>query len=245
LDSALADAHASLALARMYGAWDFTGAEQEFETAIALDPDYPIARYWYAELLMVLGRYDEAVEQARRGVELAPAAAIAQHLLGWALLGAGSRDSGLAAERRAVELEPDFLFPYGALASAAVRDGRYEEAERLWLRGGTPPPIARAAILYAQDPGNQARAIELIGELVGGGTPPDPANVAIAYGAIGAADSAAAWFERGVEQRTELTLLTIWDAYYAPEVVSDPRILELQRRMGLPVPRPGGQAADR
>jgi serine/threonine-protein kinase len=238
LDSTVADAHASLALARMYGAWDFVDAEREFEAAIVLDPDYPIARYWYAELLMVLGRYDEAVEQARRGVELAPAAAIAQHLLGWALIEAGSLDSGVAAERRAVELEPDFWFPYGPLARVAEREGRYEEARRFHIRGGAPPPFAEAFVLYARDPKNQARAIELIAGYVAGGAPPDPANVAAAYGAIGAADSAVVWYERGFEERTELTLLTIWDAFFAPEIMNDPRILELQRRMGLPVPRP-------
>jgi tetratricopeptide (TPR) repeat protein len=238
LDSTLADAHASLALARMYGAWDFASAEREFEAAIALDPDYPIARYWFAELLMVLGRYDEAVEQARRGVELAPASAIAQHLLGWALIGSGSLDSGLAVERRAVELEPGFWFPYQALARAAEREGRYEQAESLWVRGGSPPPLARASVMYARNPANQRRAIELVGEYVGGGTPPDPANVAVAYALVGAIDSAVAWYERGVEQRTELTLLTIWDAFYAPGMTDDPRIIELHRRMGLPVPRP-------
>ena len=40
----------------------------------------------------------------------------------------------------------------------------------------------------------KARAIELIAGYVAGGTPPDPANVATAYGAIGAADSAVAWY---------------------------------------------------
>jgi serine/threonine-protein kinase len=241
LDSTLAEAHASLAFARMYGNWDFDGAAREFREAIRLDPDYPVARYWYAELLMVLGRYDEAVEQARRGVELAPAAAIAQHLLGWALIEAGSIASGVAAERRAVELEPDFWFPYGPLARFAEREGRYQDARRFHIRGGAPPPFAEAFILYAKDPKNQARAIELIAGYVAGGTPPDPANVATAYGAIGAADSAVAWYERGFEERTELTLLTIWDAFFAPEIMNDPRIIDLQRRMGLPVPRPGAR----
>jgi TolB-like protein len=238
LDSTLAEARASLALARMYGAWDFAGAEREFQAAITLDPDYPVARYWYAELLMVLGRSDEAVEQARRGVQLAPTAAIAHHLLGWSLAVSGRVEDAVASEQRAIALEPDFRFPYEIMALFAGRDGRFDDAERFWQLAGVPAPFAQAFALYARDRGNRPRAIQLIGGYVQGGTPPDPVLVAVAYGIVGAVDSAVVWFERGFAERSELLLLTIWSPLYMGEIVDDPRILDLQRRMGLPVPRP-------
>jgi tetratricopeptide (TPR) repeat protein len=238
LDSTLAEAHASLAFVQMYGRWDFKEAERGFQTAIALDPDYPVAHYWYAELLMVFGRYEEGIEQARRGVELAPTAPIAHHLLGFTFVTAGIIDSALVHARKAIELEPDFQFPYQLLAELAEREGRFADAESLWVKAGAPQPFAEAFALYARDPGNRQRAIELIADFVGDRTPPDPANVATAYGAIGAVDSAVAWFEKAYDERSELLLLTVWQRFYMPEIADDPRIIDLQRRMGLPVPRP-------
>jgi serine/threonine-protein kinase len=238
LDSTLAEAQASLAFARMYGAWDFDGAEREFREAIRLDPDYPVARYWYAELLIVLGRSDEAIEQGRWAVKLAPTAPIAQHLLGYAFVAAGERDSAVAQARKAIALEPDFWFPHQILARVAELEGRFDEAERLWGLAGVPGPLARARVLYGRNPANRDRAVRMIAGYVADGEPPDPAHVAVAYGAVGAVDSAVAWYERAFEQRTEILLLTIWSDFYLPEIADDPRILDLQRRMGLPVPRP-------
>jgi len=48
LDASLAEAHATLAFTRMLYDWDWSGAEQEFRQAIALNPNYPTAHQWYA-----------------------------------------------------------------------------------------------------------------------------------------------------------------------------------------------------
>ena len=53
--------------------WDWTGAEREFQRAIALNPRYATAHHWYAaSCLAPLGRLDEALEQIRTAQSLDP-----------------------------------------------------------------------------------------------------------------------------------------------------------------------------
>src|SRR6267142_3730902 len=73
LDPRLAEAHAVLGNVAMSYDWDFSTAEREFKTAIELNPNYPFTHEWYAHLLMVEGRYDEALAESHHLLELEPA----------------------------------------------------------------------------------------------------------------------------------------------------------------------------
>ena len=81
----LAEAHASLGLIREQFSKDIAGAEEELQRAIALNPSYAMARHWYAILLTVEGRNEEALAQLRKALELDPfspvSAALAAELL--------------------------------------------------------------------------------------------------------------------------------------------------------------------
>lgn len=70
LNPALAEAHTSLAFAQLFGDWDWTASEAGFRRAIALDPGYATGHQWYAEYLTALGRFDEALVEARAAAVL-------------------------------------------------------------------------------------------------------------------------------------------------------------------------------
>ena len=55
LDPTLAEPHASLAMIYFYADWDAPAAEQEFQRAIALEPNYATAHHWYALDLASMG----------------------------------------------------------------------------------------------------------------------------------------------------------------------------------------------
>ncbi len=70
MDDSLAEAHASLGFVKLRYEWDWEGAERELKRAIELKPNYASAHHWYADLLFVTGREEEAADQlklARRG----------------------------------------------------------------------------------------------------------------------------------------------------------------------------------
>jgi len=72
LDDSLAEAHTNLADTYLYFDWDFAKSDEEFRKAIALNPNYPTAHQWYAECLYATGRFDEAIAEAKRALELDP-----------------------------------------------------------------------------------------------------------------------------------------------------------------------------
>src|SRR5262249_14115314 len=70
----LAEAHLALANIHLTVDWDWKGAQQEYERALELAPGLAMAYHDYAGFLTTLGRSDEAIAQAERGLELDPVA---------------------------------------------------------------------------------------------------------------------------------------------------------------------------
>ena len=62
LDPDLAEAHASLALA-WWDEYAYGAAEQEFKRALALNPSYSLAHFWYGDVLAEQARSEEAVAE--------------------------------------------------------------------------------------------------------------------------------------------------------------------------------------
>jgi tetratricopeptide (TPR) repeat protein len=113
---------------------DWTRADSAFRRAIALDPTYAPARYWYGQLLALVGAKDEGLAQAREAVNLDPLSAVAHFNLS-AIANSMRRyvDARTAAER-AVELQPTYAFPYWGLAAEYARNGERQRAEAAMRR---------------------------------------------------------------------------------------------------------------
>ena len=66
-----AEAHAALGYVRHYE-WQWADAEREFRRAIELNPSYPLAHLWYANLLVTRKRREEAIREAYAARDLDP-----------------------------------------------------------------------------------------------------------------------------------------------------------------------------
>src|SRR5262245_46755122 len=71
MDEGVAEAHTALALIYEYDL-DWAGAEAEFRRAIALNPGYALAHQWYGNLLVTLGRTQDAVAEHKHAHQLDP-----------------------------------------------------------------------------------------------------------------------------------------------------------------------------
>ncbi len=72
IDPNSADAHASLAFIEAMNKWQWQAAEIEYKRAIELDSRCGKAHQWYATLLMIERRFDEAEIELRKAVEIEP-----------------------------------------------------------------------------------------------------------------------------------------------------------------------------
>src|SRR5262249_28424453 len=72
LDGSLGEAYASLGLCALYFDWDWAASESAFRRCREIRPEYINAHSWYAVLLAVMGRFEEAIQVARRATEIDP-----------------------------------------------------------------------------------------------------------------------------------------------------------------------------
>lgn len=70
IDSGVAEAYGALGLIRSVGDWDWQGAEESFQTAITLNPNYASAYQWRAHNLLWQGRFSEAHDQIEKASAL-------------------------------------------------------------------------------------------------------------------------------------------------------------------------------
>src|SRR5215207_2061991 len=128
LDDHLAEAHASLGNTIIYYGYDFAEAEREHKRAIELNPNYATARHWYSELLMGLGRHEEALAEIRRALEIDPLSLLLNRQYGASLLFARRYDAAVAQMKKTVELDPNFAVGHSTLSVAYRMKGDYAES---------------------------------------------------------------------------------------------------------------------
>src|SRR5437879_8876885 len=107
LDDRLAEAHTSLALITENYDWDWQTAEKEYRQAIELDPNYATAHHWYAEHLMWLGHFDEALRESERARQLDPLSLIIAADNGASMLYSRQYDRAIEKLRSVLAIDPD------------------------------------------------------------------------------------------------------------------------------------------
>jgi adenylate cyclase len=117
-----------------FGWWDdretaLGKARAYADRALALDPENADAYTTSSLVLMMRGRYDEAVAHARRAAQLAPGAADAATFACFVLASSGYPEEAVVQIERAMTLSPNYPANYlGHLGNAYRLSGRIEEA---------------------------------------------------------------------------------------------------------------------
>lgn len=121
-------AHTTLGYAKAFHDWDWKGAELEFHTAIELDSTSASAHQWYADLLNVLGRFDEAHKHFSKAISLAPDSAMAA--TGLAGYFYTQRDSArlIRQAKRIIEIDREFGYGHFYLGFGLEFGGKEQEA---------------------------------------------------------------------------------------------------------------------
>jgi DNA-binding winged helix-turn-helix (wHTH) protein/Flp pilus assembly protein TadD len=128
IDQRSAEGHTSLALILQNHDWDWQGSEREFRRAIELNPNYATAHHWYAEHLMWLGRFDEALRESDRARELDPLSVIIATDHGAILFYSRRYDLAINYLQALLEKAPDFPRAAHLLIQAYVEKGMYKQA---------------------------------------------------------------------------------------------------------------------
>lgn len=130
LDPGLAAPHAMLG--NLYANhWRWRDAEQQFERAQALAPPDSEFYFAYTDWLGSMGRADEALDAARRAVELDPKAPAPRNLYGYLLSYSGRYADAVVQLEAGHALAPDMKYINRNLVIAYAQAGRFDDAEKL------------------------------------------------------------------------------------------------------------------
>src|SRR6516225_1266292 len=237
LDDKLAEAHTALGLLLCIGDLDMAGSISEVHRAIALKPNYATAHHWYGNgPLLALGRFDEAITEGKRAIELDPLSPINNADLGQNLYIARRYDEAIAQLRKTLEIDPTFYYAHYSLGIALQLKGdmsaaiaEYEQAQQLSDDLFVPVLLASAK---AQS-GDKDAAVRLLAELEELSQHRYVRSYwrALLCISLGNREEAVRWFEQAVADHDGLSITTIKVDPLLDPLRSDPRFDALVQKV--------------
>ena len=237
----LAEAHNALAIVLLVYGWEWEAADREFRRALELNPNYVQARiwHWHFNMQLVQGRFDEAVEETRRTVEIDPLSSYAAAAYALVLGIAGRFPEAIDEARRAVELDPTSYLCHHSLQLTCQWSSDYAGAiaageTALALSGRHWWALAHLAPALAAS-GKPDEAEAIYDEFVARSRRQyvQPTMFAIACAAVGRIDEAFSLLDRAFEERNPWLAVNL---KYWPDLDplrGDPRFAALIERVGL------------
>jgi eukaryotic-like serine/threonine-protein kinase len=233
LDPRLAEGHAILAAIKTVYDWDWQGAEREFKLAIELNPNYATAHQRYSLFLPALGRFDEAIAEARKARDVDPLALPVNENLGDVLYLARRYDEAIEQLRKTLELDPNYGVAHSTLSKVYEAQGRYEESLEERLKGSTPETVAQLRKVFAASGMKGVWKNRLNVLLERSKTAyVSPADIALFYTRLNDRDQAFAWLEKAMAERSINFNYLVADPRF-DNLRGDRRLADLLRRVGL------------
>ena len=250
LAPSLAEPHAQLAVVHFWYDWNRGASEEEFQQAIALNPNDAWVRELHGACLAWAGHPDAGIAEGKRALSLDPLSVEAATFLGGDYYFARRYDESIAQLRQAVRMQPGYWFARMNLGVSYLQAGRVkegvEELEAAYqLEPGIPDSLAALGRGYAA--AGQPAKVRRILEKLQGKWPHayvPPYHVATVYAALGDKDRAFAWLDKAYQERS-MYLTWINTDPELDSLRSDKRFAALKERIGLrckmsavrPVPR--------
>src|SRR5713101_572292 len=238
LDPTLADPHAALAVLKEAD-WDWAGAEAEYRKAIGLNPNDATSHQWYAILLQNLGRTKDALPEIEKALALDPASPQINANHASILIDMHRYDDAVAELSRLIATNPEFPPNYGFRAAAywhlGNQDAFVANEVMAMKKNGRRPERAEAFIAGYRKAKLKGACTALIEVLKSDSQREyvSPYEIARYYALMDDRDHTFEWLEKAYAERAGRMEYIKTEDVLEP-FHSDPRYLDLLKRMGLP-----------
>jgi TolB-like protein len=242
LDPDIAEVHYQSAVIAQLVEWNWEKSEKEFLKALAINPNNALYRLMYAQLLLILDRDDESIEQRELAISLDPLNPNTKFLYLGTLVQAGDNKKSVSLAEEALAINPMDISLNQMLEIAAYRckdydkviravkyalpitinEDDFKDIERIYSESGIVKAyeeILKHLEKYAEN--NYISFIEM----------------AFRYIIANQPDKAMEWIEKGFESHDPImTYITKSAQIFAP-LFGNPRFITICKKMNLPLPK--------
>ena len=239
LDDLLGEAHACRGLIALEYDRDWREAERAFQRALELNPNDATAHQQYGLYLREVGRFGQAIEEAKKAEQLDPLSPAASTEVGVSYYYARQPDKAIEQLRKTLELDPGYFWAHHVLGEVYAQRGQYREAISQLQEGiepshGNPHFLAVLGYGHARA-GDRKEAVKILIKLQEESKRHfvPSSQIALIYIGLDEKRAAITWLEKAYEQRDPLLTSIKAESPFDP-LRSDPRFQNLLRRMRLP-----------
>ena len=242
LDPDLAEVHYQNAVIAQLVEWNWEKSEKEFLKALAINPNHAVCRLMYAQLLLILHRDDESLEQRELAISLDPLNFLTKLLYIGTLVQAGDCKTSMSLMEEAlaanpVDLNINQMFEIAAFRCKdydkvikavkyslpiKIEDDAFKDIERIYSESG----IAKA---YEEIMKHLEKYAEK--NYIGF------SEMAIRYIIANQPDKAMDWIEKGFELHDPIMTYITTTGHFFDTLFGNPRFTAICKKMNLPLPK--------
>ncbi len=207
----LADGYLARGFIRASVQWDWAGAGEDLQRALALGPENADVLYTYATVVLRLtGRLEEAAATLRKAIEIDPLNPRFWSALGTVLVHLGKLGPAREALNRSLEISPEQSYTAAYICVSLLLEGRPAEALATSQRSSLEIFRLEGAALAHHDLGHARESQQLLDEMIAKYGHSAAYQIAQVYAWRGEKDRAFEWLERARAQRDAgLTILKV------------------------------------
>jgi TolB-like protein len=230
------NSHYTKAVIAVWTEWNWEKGEEEFIKSLEGNPSNALCRMFYAHLLGILNRNDEAVYQANLALKLDP---LRPFILGLCagILGEGNEQITLQYLKKALSIDPNHRFATMNLGGAYRKIGDYEKWFEYWkkttaARYGDKTVASVDSVFQEQ---GYIAAVKMTIKIDEEAVKERQINIdetVVNYMEIKEYDKAMDWLEKGYEihHPSMPSIGGWWD-----QLKNNPRYIALLKKMNLPI----------
>ncbi len=217
--------------------WKWAEAEAEYRRALDLNPNSALACSSFSSWFLVQGRFDEALEYARRGRQLDPFT-VSGDDIGNILFHARRFDESIHEIEADLSLEPNDAAKLWSLGFSLIANHQAADAvtvlEKSALLSQRSPGVLGVLVRGYAQAGRRNDALSILTELKERQKKGFVPAGAFVNAYLGLADNREAmnWLEQAYRERSTIVTYVKVHPFFDP-LRSDPRFVELQRKLGL------------
>jgi TolB-like protein len=243
LDPDFTDSHYLNAVTALWIEWNWEKSEKEFIRALAINPNDVYSRMFYAYLLCILQRTDEALTQGKMALDLDPLNPLMMCWYGQILVDLGDCKGGMTYAEKVLAVDPKHLAANNVLTVAAYQCKEYEKVFQADINYSFPVIIGEDALKGIEkiyhDQGFSAAYEELAHRIEKFATNKRELsfNVAYAYNYANKPDKTLDWLEKACEIHDPNMPMIATRMFNLDPLFDNPRFIKIVKKMNLPLPK--------